>query len=366
MLTKIMAFSLLLFMASINTSVYADGKGSACQRTAWYMFQSCQAELIEEKFEAVANCINVEDRRECIKEARAELKENTGECRDVQEARHDACHILDERAYRLDPLLDPDIEFIDPDDVPDMYAPNPYVSIEAGHTYVLRAGEEEEELVVVHVTDEAREIQDVLCRVVVDIVVEVSSEDGPTEYEVVEVTQDWFAQDETGNVYYCGEIAQNFEDGVLRDLEGSFESGRDFAKAGILIKAFPMVGKAHRSEFLLGDAEDIVRYEDLATNPTAEEGGENPAFPCGMTGCLKTFDFAPIDPESTEYKYYLPGTGFVLAVAMEDGEIDGEREELVCTGDSLDVLETPACGIDELPELLDLLCTFSPESFCEE
>jgi len=366
MLAKITTFGVLLFMTLINTSIYADGKGSGCQRTARVMYQSCRAELAEESFEAVANCINEVDRRECRKDARGDLKQNAAECKQVREARHDACHILDERAYRLDPLLDSEIDFIDPDEVPDMYAPNPYVSIVAGHTYVLRAGEEEEELVIVHVTDEVREIQDVLCRIVVDIVVEVSTEDGATEYEAVEVTQDWFAQDETGNVYYCGEIAQNFEDGVLRDLEGSFESGRDFAKAGILINAFPMVGEAHRSEFLLGDAEDIVRYEDLATNPTADEGGENPAFPCGMTGCLKTFDFAPIDPESTEYKYYLPGTGFVLAVGMEDGEITGEREELVCTGDSLDVLETPACDIDELPDLLDELCKLSPETFCEE
>jgi len=31
------------------------------------------------------------------------------------------------------------------------------------------------------------------------------------EGEVVEITDDWYAQDLDGNVWYCGEIAQNFE-----------------------------------------------------------------------------------------------------------------------------------------------------------
>ena len=63
---------------------------------------------------------------------------------------------------------------------------------------------------------------------------------------------------------------------------------------------------------------------------------------------MKTFDFAPIDPESTDCKYYLPGTGLVLAVGMEDRELSGEREDLVCVGDSLDILDDPSCEIDDV------------------
>ena len=80
---------------------------------------------------------------------------------------------------------------------------------------------------------------------------------------------------------------------------------------------------------------------------------------------MQTFEFAPIEPESTEFKYYLPGTGFVLAVAMEDGELTGEREELVCLGDSLDVLsDDPDCGIADPELLLEELCALSPDAFC--
>ena len=109
---------------------------------------------------------------------------------------------------------------------------------------------------------------------------------------------------------------------------------------------------------------DIVQCIDLAAAPTEDEGGDNADFPCAPGSCLKTLDFAPIEPESTEYKYYLPGTGFVLAVDMEDGELTGEREELICIGDSLEVLENPDCGIDDVEELLDELCVLAPETFC--
>ena len=294
--------------------------------------------------------------------------EDAHSCGEVFEAREGACEILGEDRYDPDPLLDPANVFIDPDEIPGVYAPNPYVSLVAGHTYVLRAGDEGQETVVVHVTDDSRDILGVLCRVVVDVVVEASAENGEVEYEAVEVTDDWFAQDTAGDVYYCGEVSRNYEDGVLRDLDGSFEAGLELAKAGHLIRAHPVAGDAHRQEFALGEAEDIIQYVALEAVPTEEEGGDNERFPCNPGGCLKTFDLAPIDPTGTESKYYVPGTGFVLAVAMEDGELTGEREELVCVGDSLDILDDPTSGCDiENPEaLLEELCRLAPDAFCAD
>ncbi len=52
-------------------------------------------------------------------------------------------------------------------------------------------------------------------------------------------------------------------------------------------------------------------------------------------------------------------------VALEDGEPTGERDELVCTGDSLDVLSDPSCGIEDPSALLDRLCELSPVGFRE-
>lgn len=345
-----------------------NGWGTPCTRTAWSMLKACGFDVRDDRNETIANCRNISDadaRDECFDEAADEAREEYQYCGDQYYARKDACSTLGEFRYDPDPLLDPANMFIDPDDIPDIYGVNPYVSLESGHTYLLRAGEDGEETVVVHVTDESREILGVLCRVVLDIVFETEEEEGEVEYETVEVTDDWFAQDTVGNVYYCGEVARNFEDGILRDLDGSFEAGIDFAKSGELIRAFPMAGDAHRQEFALGEAEDIVLYVDTAAVPSEEEGGDNEDFPCAPDLCLKSFEFAPLEPESSEFKYYLPGTGFVLAVSMEDGEFDGEREELVCIGDSVDILEDPACEIDDPEVLLEELCEVA-DAFCGE
>ncbi|MEW8507734.1 MAG: hypothetical protein AB2598_13615 [Candidatus Thiodiazotropha sp.] len=191
------------------------------------MFAACHADVKDDYNTTLANCTKLatgSERAACREEAKLVRMEESEYCADQMDARFDACEVLDEHRYDNDPLLDPTIAFVDPDDV-DRSSANPYVSVVAGHTYVLRAGEEE--TVIVHVTEESREIQGVLCRVVVDAAVETEADDvtGEIEYIPVEITDDWFAQDTEGNVYYCGEVARNFEDGVLVDLDGSFESG---------------------------------------------------------------------------------------------------------------------------------------------
>ncbi len=357
------------FLGSPASAGHRDAP-AACIQTADTMLQACWYDVRDDYYETLANCQNIGKkgaRKACFRDAYATKGEDSEFCGEVKEARVEACEVLNEDRYDPDPLLA--FDFVDPNDVPSKYPVNPYVSVVAGHTYVLRAGEEGEETVVVHVTEDTREILGVMGRVVVDIVVETASdeESGDVEYEAVEVTDDWFAQTINGDIVYCGEIARNYEDGVLRDLDGSFEAGIDFAKSGFLVLNTPVWGFAHHQEFSLGDAEDVIQYIGINTAPTEEEGGnnENPLYSCGTDQCLQTLDFAPIEPESTEHKYYLPGTGFVLAVAMEDGEITGEREELVCLGNSLDVLlDDPNCGIENPELLLEELCKLSPDAFC--
>lgn len=364
--------AVLLVAASVAQPAVAwdRDKPTACQSTAYTMKLACRSDVRDDYYTMLASCQNLgshNERRDCQREAYVTKSEDTESCGDVLEARLEACELLGEDRYDPDPLLAND--FIDPDLVPDTYPANPYVSVAAGHTYVLRAGQDGEETVVVHVTDDSREILGVMCRVVVDIVFETSADEdtGDVEYEVVEATDDWFAQTVSGDVVYCGETARNYEDGVLRDLDGSFEAGMGFAKSGFLMLSAPVEGLAHRQEFALGEAEDIIQYLSTGTAPTEAEGGNNPNFSCGTNSCMQTFDFAPIDPESTEYKYYLAGTGFVLAVAMEDGELTGEREELLCVGDSLDILSNdPDCGIEDPEALLGELCKLSPDAYCAD
>ena len=349
---------------------------SNCERSASSMLRACYYDVRDDLNETFASCQHIADRGDrwaCYASAYSAKSEDSEECGAVHEARLEACAVLDEDRYDPDPLLDPANFFVDPNEDPGLT--NPYISVEEGHTYVLRAGEIDEdsgvmvpeELVIVHVTGETRDVLDVPCRIVVDIVFEVEEEDGEVEYTVVEATDDLFALNTAGEVFYCGEVSRNFEDGVLRDLDGSFEAGIEWAKAGTLMLWTPIPGLAHRTEFAPGEAEDIIQYVTTEGGPTEDQGDEVEGFECDG-GCLQTFDFAPLDPESTEFKFYLPDIGFVLAVGMEDGEVV-EREELACVGDALDTLYDAQCGIgdaDEVDALIEELCKVSPDAFCAD
>jgi hypothetical protein len=340
---------------------YVFKKGTICEKSAEKMYSSCMFETKEEYFATAAKCINQAGpddpvAKACLKEARNTYMEDRQGCGNQRNARKEVCGMLGENAYGPEALLD-SANFVDePDDS------NPYFSLKPGHTYVARVGDGFEETIVVTVTDEVREVLGVNCRLVVDIV--LVEEDG--ELTAVEVTDDYYAQALNGDVHYCGEVARNFEDGLLVDLDGSFEAGRDLAKSGILIKAYPASYDTHRQEYLLGEAEDVIQYVAGADNPVdvgIGEGGDNPNFPC-FGGCVKTEEYIPPEPGVGEFKYFIPGTGFVLGVALGDGVPTGERDEVVCIGDSLAVLDNPDCGIESPEALREQLCELSPVAFC--
>ena len=360
--------------AFLSPAAFSSGyhhNSSNCEKSAGSMLRACYYDVRDDLNETVASCQHIADRgdrRACYSSAYSAKAEDSEECGAVYEARVEACDVLDEDRYDPDPLLDPNNIFVHPDTP---VLTNPYVSVEEGHTYVLRVGEigeDPEELVVVHVTGQTRDVLDVPCRIVVDIGFEVEVDGDEVEYTVVEATDDLFALNTAGDVIYCCEVSRNFdEDGVLRDLDGSFEAGIEWAKAGTLMFQIPIPGLAHRTEFAPGEAEDIIQYVTFAGGPTEDQGDEVEGFECAG-GCLQTFDFAPLDPESTEFKFYLPDIGFVLAVGMEDGEVV-EREELACVGESLDTLYDAQCGIgdaEEVDALIEELCKVSPDAFCAD
>jgi hypothetical protein len=346
------------------TAASANGWQSACLRTAERMHAACRIDVVEESNVAIANCLNLNDaaeRGECRHDAYVTAYEERGSCGEQRDARRDVCELLGESRYDPDPLTDPAIDFVDVELIGQAGGPmpNPYFDLTVGHTAVVRAGEDFEETIVIYVTDETTEVSGRDCRTVVDAGVAAEEDDGELEYVPEEVTDDLYLQDTDGNVYYCGEISREYEDGILASLDGSFRSGIESAKGGVLVKAFPTLGESHRQEFALGEAEDLVTYVSDTAVPDPEVDG----YPCDPGGCLQTFEQSPLEPEATEYKYYLPNVGFILAEALEDGELTGEREELVCTGDSLDILWDDACGIEDPEELLEALCEQASQ-FC--
>jgi len=298
--------------------------GRYCTATAKVAYKACLNEIQDDYNIAVGNCINVsdsEDREDCFNEAKNGedgYKAAKEECKDQFEARREVCEDLGEDRY--DPPVDAD-NFVNFEDVVDGgdFVPNLYFPLVPGTVWVYEGDTEDgTETITVTVTDEIKDIaypdpegvEKIFKCIVVKDIVEL---DG----EVIEDTDDWYAQDKDGNVWYFGEIARNYEDGYLVDLEGSWEAGRDFAKPGILMWAYPEgtgsepPQEVYRQEFFLGDAEDVAEFDRW--------DGAN----------LVTKDYTPIEPGVGEFKTYEPDVGLIREEAYDDEGLTGESVELV-------------------------------------
>jgi hypothetical protein len=192
---------------------------------------------------------------------------------------------------------------------------NPYWPMRAGSRWVYRETDTTgaSQRVVVTVTRKTKTIANgVKARVVRD----VATQRG----RPVEVTDDWYAQDREGNVWYLGESVRNYEHGRLANREGSFEAGVKGAQAGVVMPAKPQAGVAYRQEYFKGEAEDraaiMARGEDRVQVP----------FGFFAKDVVVTRELAPTEPKTEEVKFYVPGVGEVLSVHT-DG--DGERSELL-------------------------------------
>ena len=165
---------------------------------------------------------------------------------------------------------------------------NPYWPMRPGSRWVYRETDPEgtKQRVVVTITDKTKKIANgITARVVHDVVTERGTP--------VEVTDDWYAQDSAGNVWYLGEYTTEYENGRPTTTEGSFEAGVDGAQPGIIMPAKQV---------------------------------EVPFGYFGPGRVLTTRDLNPLKPKILEYKFFARGVGPVLAVGVSGGS---DREELV-------------------------------------
>lgn len=190
---------------------------------------------------------------------------------------------------------------------------NPYWPMRPGSRWVYRESDARGAVqrVVVTVTERTKSIANgIEARVVHDVV----SQGGAP----VEVTDDWYAQDSDGNVWYLGEATAEYENGKVVSTEGSWEAGVDGAQPGVIMPADPRPGLAYRQEHYAGEAED--RAEVLSVDEQAE-------VPFGhFTDVLLTKDLVPLEPRVLEYKLYAPGVGPVLILDVSGA---AGREELI-------------------------------------
>ena len=192
---------------------------------------------------------------------------------------------------------------------------NPYWPMTPGSRWVYKETDKKGTVqqVEVTVTDQTKQIANgIEARVVHDVV----SEDG----QPVEVTDDWYAQDSAGNVWYLGEDTAEYENGKVVSREGSFEAGVDGAQPGIVVPANPEVGQAYRQEYYKGQAEDKAKVLSLGAQASVPFGS--------FDGVLETEDVNPLnEPKpAVEHKFYARDVGPVLVISISGG---GGREELI-------------------------------------
>jgi hypothetical protein len=132
------------------------------------------------------------------------------------------------------------------------------------------------------------------------------TEDG----ELVEKTFDYFAQSDSGDVYYLGEDVNEYENGKLTGHGGAWLLGKQTDTPGVLMPANPNVGTTFTSE----DVPGITHEDDrvVSTRKARNIGGR--IYP----NVIRVREDTRPPPE-TEYKLYSRGTG---VISEENGVLE--------------------------------------------
>ncbi len=292
-----------LLAANLAAKPIPAATGDTCQQTAAAALTSCKAAAQSGDEVALGKCINITDptaRQTCEKQAEADLKDALDTCQGGFEVRQSSCEKFGPAPY--DPPINP-ANFVSKID-------NPYFPLVPGTTFIYK-GNNAGDVIIDNfaITHDTRVIDGVTCVEVRDSVY--------TNGVLTEDTRDWFAQDKEGNVWYFGENTAELEDGLLATIAGSFMSGVNYDKPGIIMKAHPAIGDFYRQEFSLGNAEDYGRTIGHNATVTVPFGTFN--------HCLKSEETTPLEPDALEDKFYSAGVGNVLTV----DQVSGERDELV-------------------------------------
>ena len=129
---------------------------------------------------------------------------------------------------------------------------------------------------------------------------------------LAERTSDWYAQDRQGNVWYFGEETAELDpQGRVTSTEGSWESGRSGARAGVFMPAHPAAGQSGRQEYYKGHAEDhfaVVRLGVPVRVPYITS-----------KAAMLIREWSPLEPAVLDHKFYVRGLGVVLEQTVKGG-----------------------------------------------
>ncbi len=120
---------------------------------------------------------------------------------------------------------------------------------------------------------------------------------------LAEVSRNYFAVDKTTHdVYYFGEDVDEYEDGKVTGHGGSWLSGKDGARYGLMMPAAPKVGARYYQELAPGVAMDRAEVVSLTEKMATKAGA--------FESCLKTEESSALE-SGKEFKTYAPGVGLV-------------------------------------------------------
>jgi hypothetical protein len=189
---------------------------------------------------------------------------------------------------------------------------NRYFPLAQGSQWVYQGVEDgEPSRDVVTVTDKTIVIKGVRCTVVHDEVFESG--------HLEETTDDYYAQDKRGTVWYFGEDTKELDShGNVVSTEGSWKAGVDGAREGIQMESHPRVGDAYQQEFYAGHAEDRAKILDLKAPVSVPFGT--------FKHTLRTKEWTRLEPGIVDNKYYAKGIGEVKELTVKGAS---DHQELV-------------------------------------
>jgi hypothetical protein len=148
---------------------------------------------------------------------------------------------------------------------------------------------------IITVLDETKVVDGVETRIV--------EERETSEGKLAEISRNYFAIDKTNNaVYYFGEEVDMYEDGEITGHGGSWVSGENGNRFGLMMPAKPKKGDKYYQEIapdVAMDRAEIVGVNEKATVPAGK-----------YKNCVKTEEGSALE-KGISIKLYAPGVGLI-------------------------------------------------------
>lgn len=133
-----------------------------------------------------------------------------------------------------------------------------------------------------------------------------------SERDLLEIAVDWFAQDDSGNVWYFGEDVFNYEEGRVANTGGTWLAGKD-GPPGLIMPAEPSLGQRFNPENIPGLVFETVEVQEVDGTFELSTGEE-------LTSVLLLHEV--LDDGSEEFKEYAAGYGNLTTDAPPVERVD--------------------------------------------